>query len=69
MLQIKDVYHILKPLPEPGEAIWEDVRRLGIILTAAGLLSEVLEEGNVFTAGGLVLAGLVLLLFGNLEHP
>ena len=47
---------------------WEDVRRLGIILTSAGLLAGVLEEGNIVTAGGLVLAGLALLWFGNLEH-
>jgi hypothetical protein len=47
---------------------WEDVRRLGIILTSAGLLAGVLEEGNIATAVGLTLAGLVLLWFGNLEH-
>ena len=47
---------------------WEDVRRPGIILTAAGLLSGVLENGEVITAAGLTLAGMVLLLFGNLEH-
>ena len=47
---------------------WEDVRRLGIILTSAGLLAGVLEEGDIVTAGGLVLAGLALLWFGNLEH-
>ena len=47
---------------------WEDVRRLGIILAAAGLLAGVLEDGDIFTAGGLTLVGLVLLLFGNLEH-
>ena len=47
---------------------WEDVRRLGIILTSAGLLAGVVEEGNIVTAGGLTLAGLALLWFGNLEH-
>lgn len=47
---------------------WEDVRRLGIILTSAGLLAGVLEEDNIAIAIGLTLADLVLLWFGNLEH-
>ncbi|MDE0155286.1 MAG: hypothetical protein OXS28_06775 [Gammaproteobacteria bacterium] len=47
---------------------WEDVRRPRIILPSAGLLAGVLEEGNIATAGGLVLASLALLWSGNLEH-
>ena len=44
------------------------MRRLGVILASAGLLTDVLEEGNIVAAGGLVLADLALLWFGNLEH-
>ena len=35
---------------------WEDVRRLGVILTSAGLLAGVLEEGNRERSGGALLA-------------
>ena len=46
----------------------EDVRRLGIILASAGLLSAFLEDGDPLVAAGLALVGIVALVLGNLEH-
>ena len=46
----------------------EDVRRLGIIISAAGLVSAFLEGGDLLVAAGLMLAGIVALVLGNLEH-
>ena len=46
----------------------EDVRRLGIIISSAGLVSAFLEGGDLLVAAGLMLAGIVALVLGNLEH-
>ena len=46
----------------------EDIRRLGIILASAGLLSAFLEGGDPLVAAGLALVGIVALVLGNLEH-
>jgi len=45
----------------------EDCRRLGIILSAAGLIAGFLEGGQVINAGPAALFGLALLWYGNLE--
>ena len=44
----------------------EDIRRLGIILVAGGLVSGFLEDGDTLVATGFSLAGLIGLLIGNL---
>ena len=46
----------------------EDIRRLGIILASAGLLSAFLEGGDPLVAAGLALVGIGALVLGNLEH-
>ena len=46
----------------------EDVGRLGIIISSAGLLSALLEGGGPLVAPSLILAGFVALVLGNLEH-
>ena len=46
----------------------EDVRRLGIIISSAGLVSAFLEGGDLLVAAGLLLAGIVVLVLGNLTH-
>ena len=48
--------------------VQEDMRRLGIILTSAGLLSGFLEGGAPLTVYGLILAGILPLVIGNLRH-
>ena len=45
----------------------EEVRRLGIILTAAGLLAGVFEGAPSWQVVVAIGAGLVLLWYGNLE--
>ena len=45
----------------------EDIRRLGIILVSAGLLSAFLEGGDLLVAAGLALVGIGALVIGNLE--
>ena len=45
----------------------EDIRRLGIILASAGLLSAFLEGGDPLVAAGLALVGIGALVIGNLE--
>lgn len=45
----------------------EDIRRLGIILASAGLLSAFLEGGDLLVAAGLALVGIGALVIGNLE--
>ena len=44
------------------------VRRLGIILASAGLVSAFLEGGNTLVAAGLALVGIGALVLGNLVH-
>ena len=44
------------------------VRRLGIILTSAGLVSAFIEGGNTLVAAGLALVGIGALVLGNLAH-
>ena len=44
------------------------VRRLGIIISAAGLLSAFLDGVDLLVAAGLLLAGIVTLVLGNLAH-
>ena len=46
----------------------EDIRRLGIILASAGLLSAFLEGGDPLVAAGLAPVGIGALVLGNLEH-
>ena len=46
----------------------EDIRRLGIILASAGLLSAFLEGGDPLVAAGLALVGIGALVIGNFEH-
>lgn len=46
----------------------EDIRRLGIILASAGLLSAFLEGGDPLVAAGLALVGIGALVLGNLEQ-
>ena len=46
----------------------EDVRRLGSIISSAGLLSAFLEGGDLLVAAGLMQAGIVALVLGNLAH-
>ncbi|MCY4428372.1 MAG: hypothetical protein OXC05_15275 [Halieaceae bacterium] len=48
--------------------VQEDMRRLGVILTSAGLLSVLLEDGNLLAASGLALTGLLSLVVGNLRY-
>ena len=48
--------------------IREDIRRLGIILPLAGLLSAFLKGGDPLVAAGLALVGIGALVLGNLEH-
>ncbi len=47
--------------------IREDIRRLGVILTSAGLLSAILEGGRLLVAAVLVSGGVLTLVVGNLE--
>ena len=46
----------------------EDIRRLGIILASAGLLSAFPEGGDPLVAADLALVGIGALVLGNLEH-
>ena len=46
----------------------EDIRRMGIVLATAGLLSAFLDGADPRVASGLALAGAVTLLLGNLER-
>ena len=46
----------------------EDIRRLGIILASAGLVSAFLEGGDLLVAAGLALVGIGTLVLGNLAH-
>ena len=46
----------------------EDVRRIGIVLVSAGLLSAFLEGADPLVAAGLALVGIVALVLGNLEY-
>ena len=48
--------------------IREDIRRLGIIMTTAGLVSGVLEDGDPWVAFFLAVAGLLSLVLGNLRY-
>ena len=48
--------------------IQEALRQLGLILIAVGLLSGILKDDAILTAVGLTVAGLVLVVVGNLEH-
>ena len=45
----------------------EDVRRLGINISSGGLLSAFLEAGDLLVALGLMLAGIVAPVLGNLK--
>ena len=47
--------------------IREDIRRLGIILTSAGLLSAILEGERPLVVTILVSGGVLALVIGNLE--
>ena len=46
----------------------EDIRRLGIILASAGLLSAFLKGDDPPVATGLALVGIGALVLGNLEQ-
>ena len=46
----------------------KDIRRLGIIISAAGLLSAFLDGGDLLMAAGLMLVGIGALVLGNLAH-
>ena len=46
----------------------EALCNLGVILIAVGLLSGILKDDAILTAVGLTVAGLVLVVVGNLEH-
>ena len=48
--------------------IREDIRRLGIIMTAAGLVSGVLEDADLWVAFFLAISGLLALVLGNLRY-
>lgn len=48
--------------------IREDIRRLGIIMTAAGLVSGVLEDADPWVAFFLAVSGLLALVLGNLRY-
>ena len=45
----------------------EDIRRLGITLASAGLLSAFLQDGDPLVAAGLALVGIGALVIGNME--
>ena len=49
------------------DSVHENRRRVGIILSPAGLLSAVLKEGSLWIGASLVTAGLALMLLGYLE--
>ena len=46
----------------------EDVRRIGIVLVSAGLLSTFLEGADPLVAARLAMVGIVALVPGNLEY-
>ena len=49
------------------DRIREDMRRLGLLLFAAGLFAWIIDYGSTQGAIGLVIAGLLLALAGCLE--
>ena len=48
--------------------IQEALRQLGLILIAGGFISSILKDDAILAAVGLIVAGLVLVWVGALEH-
>ncbi len=46
----------------------EDIRRIGIVTIAAGAAHGVIEKGDLLSAIGMVIAGILAILIATLEE-